>query len=309
MTGSATARRGARGPVARWARWRTSRADDLLGRLTVGSCVVAELREGSVLPQRLVPRPHLHPVRTIGGLLVTEDEPADHRHHLGVGAAVPLVEDTNLWGGPTFVSGAGYLELHDHGRQDVVTCRGGRRVPAGRPLGQPVGAAAAARTSPRHRPPGPGLARRVGAAALHPAHQPAGPPGRPRQPRASGRAGAGYGGVFWRAPISARDLTVQAPGAIGEREVNGGSTPGCCSPASTRPTGCPGACCSSRRAEPGLSLVRPAARLPRPRSGRGLGPPAEPRRGQRVAHGILAAVVDGHVAPADVPALLVAMPR
>ena len=31
--------------------------------------------------------------------------------------------------------------------------------------------------------------------------------------------------------------------------------------------------------------------------------------GMRVAHGILAAVVDGHVAPADVPALLVAMPR
>ena len=36
---------------------------------------------------------------------------------------MPLVEDTNLWGGPTFVSGAGYLDLHDHGRQDVVTCK------------------------------------------------------------------------------------------------------------------------------------------------------------------------------------------
>ena len=98
-------------------------AGDVLGLLTVGTSVVAELREGAVLPASLVPRPHLHPVRTVGGLLVTEDEPDDHRHHLGVGAAVPLVEDTNLWGGPTFVSGTGYVDLHDHGRQDVVTCR------------------------------------------------------------------------------------------------------------------------------------------------------------------------------------------
>ena len=286
-------------------------AGDVLGRLTVGASVVAELREGAVLPASLVPRPHLHPVRTIGGLLVTEDEPDDHRHHLGVGAAVPLVEDTNLWGGPTFVSGAGYLDLHDHGRQDVVTCResddgfrldvswvnrtGGRLLSERRHVaGRPV----------------PGW---PGAWVLRHSTRLSNPLGRPvvlASPGATGRAGGGYGGVFWRAPISARDLTVHAPGAIGERAVNGSVHPWVLLTGRDATHGLPWSVLFVPTGD-----SRGCPWFVRLRDYPALGPalawdrPHVVAAGGQVAHGILAAVVDGHVDPADVPALLVAMPR
>ncbi|MEU4877180.1 PmoA family protein [Streptomyces sp. NPDC021608] len=69
------------------------------------------------LPARLSPRPYLHPVTTLAGTAVTELSPADHTHHLGVGAAVPDVEGHNFWGGRTYVRGRGPTELDDHGAQ------------------------------------------------------------------------------------------------------------------------------------------------------------------------------------------------
>ncbi|WP_020140807.1 PmoA family protein [Streptomyces sp. 351MFTsu5.1] len=69
------------------------------------------------LPDRLSPRPCLHPVTTLAGTAVTELGPADHPHHLGVGVAVPDVEGHNFWGGRTYVRDRGPTELDNHGAQ------------------------------------------------------------------------------------------------------------------------------------------------------------------------------------------------
>ncbi len=69
------------------------------------------------LPERLSPRPYLHPVTTLAGTAVTESSPVDHTHHLGVGVAVPDVEGHNFWGGRTYVQGQGPTELDNHGAQ------------------------------------------------------------------------------------------------------------------------------------------------------------------------------------------------
>lgn len=69
------------------------------------------------LPERLSPRPYLHPVTTLSGTAVTELSPADHLHHLGVGVAVPDVEGHNFWGGRTYVRDQGPTELDNHGSQ------------------------------------------------------------------------------------------------------------------------------------------------------------------------------------------------
>jgi hypothetical protein len=69
------------------------------------------------LPDRLSPRPYLHPVTTLSGTAVTELSPVDHTHHLGVGVAVPDVEGHNFWGGRTYVRDQGPTELDNHGAQ------------------------------------------------------------------------------------------------------------------------------------------------------------------------------------------------
>ncbi len=70
--------------------------------------------------QTLVPRPYLHPVRTLAGTVVTDVLPADHEWHLGAGLAIADVSGTNLWGGRSYVHGKGYVWLPDHGRIDHV---------------------------------------------------------------------------------------------------------------------------------------------------------------------------------------------
>jgi hypothetical protein len=65
---------------------------------------------------RLGPRPYLHPVRTLGGTVVTDALPFDHPWHLGASLTVADVNGWNLWGGRTFVRGEGYIWREDHGR-------------------------------------------------------------------------------------------------------------------------------------------------------------------------------------------------
>jgi hypothetical protein len=64
----------------------------------------------------LSPRPYLHPVNTPGGVTVTDAYPADHRWHMGISFAMPDVNGTSFWGGPTFIAGKGYTPLDNHGR-------------------------------------------------------------------------------------------------------------------------------------------------------------------------------------------------
>ncbi|MBD0842503.1 PmoA family protein [Streptomyces sp. TRM68416] len=85
--------------------------------LKVAGRPVARYVTRPALPDRLSPRPYLHPVTTLAGTAVTELSPADHAHHLGVGVAVPDVEGHNFWGGRTFVRDRGPTELANHGAQ------------------------------------------------------------------------------------------------------------------------------------------------------------------------------------------------
>lgn len=166
-------------------------------------------------------RPYLHPVRTLGGVAVTELRPADHPHHLGVGMAVPDVSGHNFWGGRTFVRGQGPTELDNHGVQRHLAwllcdpdgfveelswdARDGqqvlleRRTVAVRPLNGRYWAldftTALTNTS--------GEALSIGS------------------PATNGRPGAGYGGFFWRPPIGPRPPRVFTRDAEGEEAVHG----------------------------------------------------------------------------------------
>jgi hypothetical protein len=60
-------------------------------------------------------RPYLHPIKTLGGKVITDVEPEDHKWHMGLSLAVQDVNGTNLWGGRTYVRGQGYTWLDDHG--------------------------------------------------------------------------------------------------------------------------------------------------------------------------------------------------
>jgi len=170
------------------------------------------------------PRPYLHPVRTLGGAEVSESEPADHPHHLGVGVAIADAGGVNFWGGRTFVPGQGPTWCGDHGTQ--------------RHLGF------ASRTADgfvEHLewlgPTGTALLReeRIVTARPHPrsttgawvldfactlTNLTAGPV-EIRSSATKGRAGAGYGGFFWRAPNAATPRSVFTAHSAGEHAVNG----------------------------------------------------------------------------------------
>ena len=131
------------------------------------------------MPAEWAPRPYLHPVRTLGGAVVTDVAPADHRWHHGVSVAVPDVGGSNFWGGGTYRRGEGYADRDDHGTVGHREWRergpsdggahaglvGPRRRGAaaratadhGRRSGRSLGARARDRPAQRHRAgPGPG---------------------------------------------------------------------------------------------------------------------------------------------------------
>lgn len=70
---------------------------------------------GSTAPQRESPRPYFYPLRTRGGTEVAVTRPHDHLWHLGLAWSLPYVGNDNFWGGPTYVHGAGYVQLENDG--------------------------------------------------------------------------------------------------------------------------------------------------------------------------------------------------
>jgi hypothetical protein len=83
------------------------------------------LHDGAGEPDQHSPRPFLHPVPTPGGLSVSDYRPADHPWHWGLGIAVSNIavagqaHPVNLWGGPTYSDGQGYVQLPNNGSQRV----------------------------------------------------------------------------------------------------------------------------------------------------------------------------------------------
>ncbi|MDQ2588868.1 DUF6807 family protein [Saccharothrix yanglingensis] len=161
----------------------------------------------------VVPRPALHPVRTLGGVVVTGEHPADHPWHRGIGLALPDVNGVDLWGGRDHAPGEGYVPgelgvVGEVGPGELVWCdsagevllrerrRLRRRIVDG---GWELewSSVLSARTE----------------VVLH------GPGGK-------GRAGAGHGGWFWRLPdLDPLAVRVFSPDGEGEEEVNGRAAP------------------------------------------------------------------------------------
>ncbi len=107
----------------------TTHAD---GELTLrhGEQEVAVFAVGSGIGPIDTPKPHLHPVRTPGGVAITGYAPADHRWHHGLMFAMPRVDDHNLWGGGTYLDPErGYEVLENQG---VIAHLGWEQAVAGR---------------------------------------------------------------------------------------------------------------------------------------------------------------------------------
>ena len=192
-------------------------------RLRVDGVVVAEYPGGTELDPAVVPRPYLHPVRTLGGAVVTDARPPDHPWHLGLGVAVPDVDGANLWGGPTYVRGTGYVPRDDHGRivhaafDDLDDGGFTERLHWLSPRGEPL---LAERRSVHARPADGGWELELTTTLTNVTGRPV----RLGSPESNGRVGAGYGGLFWRLPpvVAPRVWTADA---VGERAVHGTATP------------------------------------------------------------------------------------
>lgn len=159
---------------------------------------------------RLGPRPYLHPVRTLGGITVTDALCPDHPWHLGASVALQDVNKVNFWGGRTYVRDEGYTWLDDHGR---ITPDLEWQDPIGRVL------LTERRTITAQEAKGgwellfsyvlsaPGTDVVLGSPATN---------GRP--------GGAGYGGFFWRGAPGTAALA-WTEDATGEDYVNGSAAP------------------------------------------------------------------------------------
>jgi hypothetical protein len=198
-------------------------AERALAALVLAGRTVAEYADGHGLDPTLAPRPHLHPVRTLGGTPVTAVAPDDHPWHLGFSVAVPDVDGANFWGGPTYLRGVGYTWRTDHGRIEHLGFA--RRDDDGFDetlrWRAATGEALLAEDRSVH-------ARLVACgwelALVTTLTNTTARPLRLASPAANGREGAGYGGLFWRLP-SAAAPRVRTQTAEGEQAVHNAAAP------------------------------------------------------------------------------------
>ncbi|GAA2502461.1 PmoA family protein [Winogradskya humida] len=181
--------------------------------LRVGDAGIATYVTDPPLDIRLGPRPYLHPVRTLGGVPVTEALPFDHPWHLGASLAMQDVNGVNFWGGRTYVRDQGYTWLDDHGR--IAPDGAGFRWQdqAGTTL-----LTEERKVSARVAPGGWELSFQYALSAPATRDVTLGSPATNGRP-----GGAGYGGFFWRAAPG--DAVAYTQSAIGEEAVNGSADP------------------------------------------------------------------------------------
>jgi len=185
---------------------------------------------GLNLPATSAPRPYLHPVRSLGGATVTEAGPADHPHHLGLSVAFSDVNGTNFWGGSTFTATSGPVLLANHGTQVPQ----GWHTSAGTGMAGESGAvlwksesgdelAVEQRHIQQFAHPEPGS----WSLSLSSVIRPAAHVGRlaVSSSAVKGRAGAGYGGIFWRFPCGSDDPVVLSDAGSGADAAHGSRSP------------------------------------------------------------------------------------
>jgi hypothetical protein len=176
-------------------------------------------------PQRESPKPYLHPIRTLGGDLVSLFRPHDHVWHKGIAWSLPYVGVHNFWGGPTYVHGQFYVQLENNGsaehrRMTELSAAGGTAAltheldwisQRGDPVLSEVRSLTAALAGPESwtlvfetR-----MTNASGATLTF------------ASPTTKGRENAGYGGLFWRGPRSFTGGIVQSPDGTGADDLRG----------------------------------------------------------------------------------------
>jgi hypothetical protein len=191
--------------------------------LSCAGQVVARYVWDPQLPATVSPRPYLHPVTTLAGTTVTGFMPDDHHHHLGASIAIPVLNRANFWGGRTYVPGRGSMHLDNHGRQRHsrwLHRSSDRLVHELCWYGRDDEPLARERRSFTVRPVAENSwLLRVGFTLSSNTATPL----TIDSPGARGRAGAGYGGFFWRAPAGLAQ--VRAFGRERGAEVHGSRQP------------------------------------------------------------------------------------
>lgn len=202
--------------------------DDVSLRVTCGD---AELLRYVYRPwdaQLESPRPYFHPLRTLGGRLVSLYRPHDHVWHKGIALSLPNVGGENFWGGTTYRRGTGYGQYDNDGsmrhRAFTSLASEGERVGAAHDLDW-VTQAGEDMFAERRR-----FAVVAGEAGWTLLFATAftnvgGEPVVIGSPTTEGRDNAGYGGLFWRGPRSFTDGVVRVPGRTGGDELMGVRAP------------------------------------------------------------------------------------
>lgn len=168
------------------------------------------------------PKPYLHPMRTPAGGVVTDYRPDDHRWHKGLSLTASHLSGANLWGGNSYVHGAGYTELPErvgsmvHVRFDEVDSDGGRFVIAERLTWHPhdgtLWADEERRIEVHDVDPGAGSWALTWTSAVTNRRD---EPLRFGSPTTAGREMAGYTGLFWRGPRAFRGARIIGPDGEG----------------------------------------------------------------------------------------------
>lgn len=175
------------------------------------------------------PRPYFHPLRTLGGRLVSLYRPHDHVWHKGIAWSLPNLGPANFWGGPTYLRDRGYVQLANNGAMRHVdfsvvsvtperirlveslsweTEQGETWFVEDRTLVfELVGDGAWALSFTTSFTNVSDTEIVIGS------------------PTTEGRPNAGYGGLFWRGPRSFTGGSVHVPGGVGGDELMGVRAP------------------------------------------------------------------------------------
>ncbi|MEV0643899.1 PmoA family protein [Phytomonospora sp. NPDC050363] len=174
------------------------------------------------------PRPYFHPLRTLGGRIVSLYRPHDHVWHKGLALSLPNVGSENFWGGTTYRRGIGYRQYDNDGSMRHRGFTGHThepgRVGASHRLDWVTQAGATWFTEERSfivTTAPEAWALRFETTFTSVAEEPV----VIGSPTTEGRDNAGYGGLFWRGPRSFTDGVVRVPGRTGGDELMGVRAP------------------------------------------------------------------------------------
>ena len=184
------------------------------------------------------PAPYFHPLRTIGGGLVTTHRPSDHRWHKGLAMTISHLSGQNFWGGGTYVHGAeggGYVNLKNVG--SLVHGEFGAADEAGAGAGAGSGFSEQVDWISADGERWISESRKVAVLDVDPAdgrwtlqfdtalHNVSGRVLEVGSPTVFGRVLAGYCGLFWRGPRSFAGGRVLAGGGLEGPGVMGQTAP------------------------------------------------------------------------------------